>query len=309
MREREHPMERAVVTGIQGYSIHDGPGIRTVVFLKGCPLRCVWCANPETFEAFSQTGFIESLCQDCGKCADVCPHGAIIPGSVAYRIDRGKCVGCQLCTDTCPCGALVSYGREMTSAEVYENVRRDKIFYDSSGGGVTVSGGEPLLSPSFVRELFESLRTDGINTYIETCGYVQQSALKEVLAVTDGFLFDLKLADSKKHMAYTGGLNDLIIENARFLVSQGVDVLFRHPLIPGVNDSEEDIRALSELIFSVGGNDACLQLMPYHKLGQPKYKALALEYIAQDIRIMTAGEITAVKKLYKTHGINCTISK
>ena len=164
----------ALISNIQGYSIHDGPGIRTVVFLKGCPLRCRWCANPENLEDRVRVGFLANLCQHCARCAKVCPQGAILPDA-ERRIDRNRCDDCALCVEACFYGALVRYGKRMTVEEVFDQVRRDKIFYDSSGGGVTVSGGEPLTHADFVAELFTLCREEGINTCVETCGCVPRS--------------------------------------------------------------------------------------------------------------------------------------
>lgn len=298
----------ALVENIQGYSIHDGPGIRTVVFLKGCPLRCRWCANPENLVDRVQVGFLANLCQHCGRCAKHCPRGAILPDP-DKRIDRTKCDACGKCVDACYYGALVRYGKEMTVEEVYDKVRRDKMFYDSSGGGVTVSGGEPLTHASFVARLFELCRGEGINTCVETCGCVPQSAFETVLPRTDTFYFDLKLMDSARHKEYTGLGNEQILANARFLASAGANVLFRQPLIPGVNSPEENVRATAAFIRSLGRPEIGLQLIPYHRMGTGKYAALDLPYTVEDIRIMPADEVQAVCDLYKACGVACTVSR
>ena len=193
----------ALIANIQGYSIHDGPGIRTVVFLKGCPLRCRWCANPENLQDKVRTGFLANLCQHCGRCAKACPRGAILPDP-DKRIDRSRCDECCQCVEACFYGALVRYGEPKTAEETFDKVRRDKMFYDTSGGGVTVSGGEPLTHADFVAELFALCRGDGINTCVETCGCVPRSAFEKVLPLTYTFYFDLKLMDSEKHREYTG---------------------------------------------------------------------------------------------------------
>ena len=189
-------LQSAIITNIQGFSIHDGPGIRTVVFFKGCPLSCQWCANPECLSGTPQMGFIETLCADCGKCLEVCTNNAIRRARRRASHRLFPLHACGNCRDQCYYGALVRYGESMTVAEVWDAVRRDKMFYDNSGGGVTVSGGEPLLWPAFVRELFELSRRERIDTCIETCGLVDPEALLEVMPVTDHFLFDLKHMDS-----------------------------------------------------------------------------------------------------------------
>jgi pyruvate formate lyase activating enzyme len=302
-------MNTAVVTNIQGFSIHDGPGIRTVVFFKGCSLSCRWCANPECISKKPQVGFIERLCRNCGKCLETCPNNAIAPGENVYRIHHDRCDSCGACVDSCPYNALVRYGEIMTVADVWDKVKRDKMFYDESGGGVTVSGGEPLLNAGFVKELFELCRNEGINTCVETCGLVNQEALLEVLPLIDLFLFDLKHVDPTIHKQYTGQSNKIILKNAAFLVQAGANILFRQPLITGVNDSPDHIREVAGFLHGLGENALNLQLMPYHRLGQDKYKALCLTYNMAKTKIMTSEEIDAVRNAYLEQGINCSISQ
>ena len=298
----------ALISNIQGYSIHDGPGIRTVVFLKGCPLRCRWCANPENLEDRVRVGFLANLCQHCARCAKVCPQGAILPDA-ERRIDRNRCDDCALCVEACFYGALVRYGKRMTVEEVFDQVRRDKIFYDSSGGGVTVSGGEPLTHADFVAELFTLCREEGINTCVETCGCVPRSAFEKVLRLTDTFYFDLKLMDSEKHRAYTGQGNESILENARFLAGSGANILFRQPLIPGVNSPEENVKATAAFIRSLDREVLALQLIPYHRMGTSKYAALDIPYTLEEIKPMAAEEVEAVRALYESLGVPCTVSR
>ena len=298
----------ALIANIQGYSIHDGPGIRTVVFLKGCPLRCRWCANPENLEDRVRVGFLANLCKHCARCAGACPRGAILPDE-DKRIDRTRCDECGLCVDACFYGALVRYGKEMTAAEVFDKVRRDKMFYDTSGGGVTVSGGEPLTHADFVAELFTLCRGEGIHTCVETCGCVPRSAFEKVLPLTDMFYFDLKLMDGGLHRAYTGQGNENILANARFLAERGAKLLFRQPLIPGVNSPEENVRATAAFIRGLGREDLALQLIPYHRMGISKYAALDIPYTLEDMRPMAAEDVEAVRALYEACGVPCTVSK
>jgi len=298
----------ALITNIQGYSIHDGPGIRTVVFLKGCPLRCRWCANPENLEDRVRVGFLRNLCQHCGRCAKVCPKGAILPNP-DRRLDRARCDECCQCVEACFYGALVRYGKWMTVEETFDRVRRDKVFYDSSGGGVTVSGGEPLTHGDFVAELFTLCRAEGIGTCVETCGCVPRAAFEKVLPLTDVFYFDLKLMDSEKHREYTGRGNGDILDNARFLAARGARLLFRQPLIPGINTLGENVRATAEFIRSLGRPELQLQLIPYHRMGVSKYAALALPFAMEGVSPMAPGEAEAVRARYEACGVTCTISK
>ena len=300
--------QNAVITNIQGFSIHDGPGIRTVVFFKGCPLSCQWCANPECLSGKPQMGFIENLCADCGKCLDACTNNAIDTEG-AHRIDYSRCTSCGKCRDVCYYGARVRYGESMTVGEVWDAVRRDKMFYDESGGGVTVSGGEPLLWATFIRELFELSRREQIDTCVETCGLADPEALLEVIPVTDHFLFDLKHMDSNAHKKHTGQSNDLILSNAALVVDRGADVVFRQPLIPGVNDSIRDIEATARFLTGLGKNATRLQIMPYHGMGQSKYRALHMPYTMEGLAAAEDGHVEEVRKAYVQCGIECTVSR
>ena len=301
--------QSAIITNIQGFSIHDGPGIRTVVFFKGCPLSCQWCANPECLPGTPQIGFIETLCTGCGKCLEVCPNDAIRHEEGAHRIDYARCTMCGKCSDHCYYGALVPYGASMTLDEVWDAVRRDKMFYDDSGGGITASGGEPLLWSKFLRELFTLSHQESINTCIETCGLADPQAFREVAPVTDYFLFDLKHMDSDIHKKYTGQPNNQILKNAALVLENGADVVFRQPLIPGINDSLLNIDATAAFLKALGERATRLQLMPYHRMGQNKYKALNLPYPMEATGMADDTQVEAVKEAYIHRGIDCTISR
>jgi pyruvate formate lyase activating enzyme len=298
-----------LVTNIQGYSIHDGPGIRTVVFLKGCGLECRWCSNPECISAQPEVGFFKTLCTKCGKCAGVCAVGALVyqEGKLP-DIDHKKCTGCGACCSVCSYKALVLYGKPMTVEEIIDAVKRDKMFYESSGGGVTVSGGEALLQPRLVCELFQKCRQAGIHTCIETSGYAAESALKKVLEYTDYVLFDLKLMDSDKHQQYTSKPNNLILDNARVVAKSGIATLFRMPLIPGINDDTHNINDTADFLHGLGKIALGIELMPYHRLGKGKYDSLGKEYLLPGILSSEPGHITLVKKTFEDRGITCTVS-
>jgi pyruvate formate lyase activating enzyme len=300
---------KAVVTNIQGFSLHDGPGIRTVVFLKGCPLRCRWCANPETLLPGAEVGFIGKLCTGCGRCEPACPVGAVVPEAGAYRIDRGMCTSCGACVDACDYGALVRYGQEQTVEDVFDAVRRDGMFYSASGGGVTVSGGEPLLQAGFVEALFALCRAEGIHTCVETCGHVPQEAFARVLPLTDLFCYDLKLMDAARHRRFTGQPNEKVLANARFLIKAGASVEFRQPFIPGLNDDAHNIEATAAFVRSLGDGSAPLRLMPYHRMGQPKYEALRLPFAMEGIGAADEGAVMEAVLRYGALGVDCSVSR
>ncbi len=300
----------SLVTNIQGYSIHDGPGIRTVVFLKGCSLECRWCSNPECISPHSEVGFIKTLCTKCGKCAEVCPQRALVyeEGKLPY-IDRKQCTGCSVCSSVCLYQALVLYGKPMNTDEVFYAISKDKMFYQASGGGVTVSGGEPLLQPGFIYDLFEKCHRSGIHTCIETSGCASESALTKVLPYTDYVLYDLKHMNSEKHRQYTVKPNDLILSNAKIVAASGVEMLFRMPLIPGINDDSQNIKETTEFLHGLGDNALRIELMPYHRLGKGKYEALDRQYLLSEILSPEPEHLELIKYIFKDSGIICTISR
>jgi len=298
-----------LVTNIQGYSIHDGPGIRTVVFMKGCGLECRWCSNPECISPHAEIGLVKALCTKCGKCAGVCPNNALVfkIGKLPV-IDRVRCNGCGECVAVCSYKALVLYGKPMTAEEIYDAVERDKMFYEASGGGVTVSGGEALLQPQLVCELFEKCHKAGIHTCIETAGCAAESALKQVLPLTDYVLYDIKHMNSDKHREYTGKTNELILANAKVVAASGVATLFRMPLIPGINDDVQNIKETVDFLKSLGITPR-IELMPYHRLGKGKYESLNKKYSLSDILQPEPQHLESIVKAFESYGVECTISK
>jgi len=299
-----------LVTNIQGYSIHDGPGIRTVVFLKGCGLECQWCSNPECISPHPEVGLVKALCTKCGKCAGICPSEALIfEAGQLPRIKRELCSGCGACSAVCYYKALVLYGKPMNADEVFDAVNRDKMFYEASGGGVTVSGGEALLHPQFVCDLFEKCRLAGVHTCIETSGYAPESALRQVLRYTDHVLYDLKHLNSKKHRQYTGKPNHRILSNAKIVAASKAEKLFRMPLIPGINDDVQNIKGTSEFLHGLGNNALRIELMPYHRLGKGKYESLDRSYPLPDVLSPEPDKIESVKKAFEVNGIICVVSR
>ncbi len=299
----------ALVTNIQGYSVHDGPGIRTTVFLKGCPLACRWCANPECISPKAELGFLEALCVRCGECWSSCPNGAITGDPTGIPvIDRARCTGCGECAAACARKARVIHGRRMTVDEILEAVVADTLFYDSSGGGVTVSGGEPLMHARFVWCLFEKLHAQSIQTCLETSGHVDVSKFLEVLPVTDYVLFDLKLMDARNHRRYAGRSNASVLANARLLATSKKEFLFRMPLIPGINDTSENIRETARFLEGLGERARRIELMPYHRLGESKYASLGRRYRLHGLLPIEPAEVERARIEFERNGIECSVS-
>jgi pyruvate formate lyase activating enzyme len=297
-----------MVYNIQAYSIHDGPGIRTVVFLKGCPLSCQWCCNPESMSGKPELGFRQTLCNGCGQCIEVCPQKALSleEGTGALKIDRVLCDNCGMCVPACPRQALTIYGQKMTVRQVVDEVSKDAPFYRRSGGGVTISGGEPLKQPEFLLGILEACRQVGLHTAIETSGYCSSRTLSKVLDKVDLFMFDLKMMNAERHLELTGKNNHLILNNAHMLAEAGCTVQPRMPLIPGVNDSEDNLSMLASFLHSIGWSS--IELMPYHQFGKGKYAALGKPYRMDDVPIANPEDVEKASKSLKKHGIKCWAS-
>jgi pyruvate formate lyase activating enzyme len=261
-----------MIFNIQRYSIHDGPGIRTTVFLKGCPLACFWCQNPESQALEPEILFERTRCTACGQCVIACPSGSNALIDKAVKIDRNKCTGCGECVAVCPNQSRRLAGREATVDEVIEEVLRDRKFYESSGGGVTLSGGEPSLQADFALELLRRFKKEGLHTALDTCGYVSWKTLRTLLDYTDLVLFDIKCLDAARHSKATGKPNELIVENVRKIAGSG-ETWIRIPLVPGFNDSEEEVRAILTFIKRELGLTK-IDLHRYNPLGEEKYARL-----------------------------------
>ena len=280
----------AYVANIQRFTIHDGPGIRTELFLKGCPLRCEWCSNPECYERFPQIGVFTNKCIGCGYCLKACAqHGRNALKSDDNRvvgIDRDVCDNCLLCEEECMSGALTVWGKKMTVEDAMDVIRRDRDFYDKSGGGVTLSGGEALLQWRFCRDLLKRCKEESINTCLESALHVNPKAIDEVAPYVDLFITDIKQMDSGIHKKFTGVGNELILENIKKLVDIDKPLIIRMPVIPGVNDNVEYIDNTSDFILNVLNNKIELvQMLRYRPLGEEKSIALGLPDLMMDLKI------------------------
>lgn len=264
------------VADIQRFSVHDGPGIRTTVFLKGCGLRCAWCHNPETLKPGRELQVLPERCIGCGRCLEACPAGARSKEGGAMRHRRDLCAACGRCAAACAPGALVMIGREMEPSEVLAEVLEDAPFYRNSGGGMTLSGGEPLFQPGFSVELLRGAKEAGVHTAVETSLAAPWDRVASFLPHTDLFLADLKLMDPAGHRRWTGAPNDGILENLRRLSGEARGLLVRTPVVPGVNDSPEAIGAIAEFVKGLPSKPA-YELLPYHPLGAGKYRSLGIE--------------------------------
>ena len=279
----------AQIFDIKRFAIHDGPGIRTTVFLKGCPLVCSWCHNPESQTAGPSIVFQRGRCVGCGACVEVCPHGAVALQNRISVTDIARCQGCGACVQACPHHAREMVGHRQSLDSLLGVLRRDVAFYDRSGGGVTLSGGEPLSQPGFVLALLDRLRSEGIHTAVDTCGYASTEVIRSVAKLADLFLYDIKLLDPERHKLYTGVDNHHILENARTLSRQGASVWIRYPLIPGINDAEDDLRSLGRFAAELGSVKA-IQLLPYHQAAEEKARRSGHDYDLQGILPPTSAE-------------------
>ena len=261
---------------IQRFSVHDGPGIRTTVFLKGCPLRCLWCHNPESHKAGVNLAYYSNKCSLCGACASVCPNGCHEITDGKHVFSRHGCVSCGKCVEACAFGALELYGMRKSAEEVFSEVIRDKSFYENSGGGMTVSGGEPLMQPDFLVELLKKAKSENVHTCIETSGFAEEETVRRVAEYTDIFLFDIKATDDGRHLALTGVPFTKIKENLFLLDSLGKSIVLRCPLIPEVNTDTAHIENIAKIAVSLE-NLLEVNVMAYHTLGNGKYDALGME--------------------------------
>jgi pyruvate formate lyase activating enzyme len=310
MRHTDNLINNNTITGtvfeIERYALHEGPGIRTLVFLKGCCLRCLWCCNPESQAHPPQLVYWTNKCIGCGVCVENCPRQALTLADSGISIDRSRCRVCGKCADLCNAEALVLIGREMTPGQVLAEVLKDSLFYRKSGGGVTFSGGEPLIQHEFLKETAKICKENGVNTAIETSGCVRWEIIEEVLPYIDLFLYDLKEMDENRHKRFTGVGNDMILNNFKKLVKIGKELVVRIPIITAHNDRDENYRRIIEFL-KPRAPGIRIDLLPYHRLGKAKYDRLDQNYELNAIDPPTQERMAEIQKLFVQNNFSVSI--
>ena len=284
------------ITGIQRFSLDDGPGIRTTVFLKGCNLKCLWCHNPETIESTPQLIYNEALCIGCGACKQACKRNLhdIVPDG--HKFERSNCETCFACISVCPVNALECSGKKIEPEELLKVILKDKSFYQISGGGVTFSGGEPFLHPDFLPVMLKKCVENGLHTCVDTAANIHWSLIESVMDDVNIFLVDCKLISQELHEKATGVKNQRILENIKRLGETGKEIWIRIPIVPGFQDRDKEIQKFSDFLCSVSGI-ARIELLPYHRYGEGKYKLLGMEYGLPDASVPNDESIASIKEI------------
>lgn len=295
-------MAEGYIFNIQRFSIHDGPGIRTTVFFKGCPLRCWWCHNPEGQTLERELLVFNNRCIGCGTCASVCERGAITIKEGKVLIDRAKCDLCGKCVENCSTRGLEFAGKLVTDKWLLKELKKDIIFFDQSGGGVTISGGEPLMQFEFLLSLVKMLKEEGIHVTVDTSGYGEWDKLKQLANNVDLFLYDIKLIDNEKHKKYMGVSNEIILKNMQKLVNEKTNIAPRIPLIPGVNDDIEDIKQFAKFLGGLGFRT--VNILPYHDFGRDKYIRAGKEYKIEKKLRLSDEKRELINEEFAKEGIN-----
>jgi len=303
------PGIKGLIFDIRQYSIHDGPGVRTTVFFKGCPLACAWCCNPESQAGHPELVWIRERCLGCDLCLAVCPRDALQTDAAGAKvIDLPRCDRCGQCAERCPGEALNLIGRWRTVEEVLAEVARDALFFEASGGGLTLSGGEPLVQADFAAELLRRYKHEekGAHTAVETCGFVEWPVLAHVAQNVDLFLYDIKHMDPAEHLRLTGRDNRLILDNARRLAAAGHGLVLRLPLIAGINDQPGNLAATAEFTRSLPGVGR-IDILPYHRLGEAKYRRLGKAYALEGEPFISAAQVARARELLEERGLEVTV--
>lgn len=297
-------MEKGIISNIQHFSLGDGPGIRTTVFLKGCNLHCPWCHNPETVSPRPQLLYFDRLCLNCGACAQICSLHSAAPGR--HLFDRSGCGGCGGCAQACPSGALKQYGKAMSAEQIMAEILQDTDFYAASGGGVTLSGGEPLLQADFCSVLAQKCQSLGINVLLDTAGSVDYAQFEKLLPYISHVYLDLKGADPDKMKKVTGAELSLISDNLGRLLRDKINITLRIPVIPGYNDMPDS--AVEQARFILSHGNIPVHLLPFHRLGSEKYKGMGKDYIYRNTPAPDPEKMQELKQIFSDNGINAEIT-
>ncbi len=301
-----------LVTNIQKYSLHDGPGIRTTVFLKGCPLHCAWCHNPENISRKSEIIIYEARCIRCGQCFEVCPQrkdktpAPADSANITPARPPVDCTLCGACAEACPTGARSLLGHLMEVDQLLAEILADRVFYEESQGGVTFSGGEPLLQFEFLKAVLQACREQGLHTAVDTCGFAPWEHLHELVPLTNLFLYDLKFFDDAQHREYTGVSNRLIFDNLRALAQMHPAIWLRIPIIPGVNNSAGELQAMARLAAKLPGLQQ-VNVLPYHKTGVQKFRRLGQPYTLPDTAPPSSGQMETSAQIFRAQGLTVKV--
>lgn len=305
--KRSNP--QGLIFDIRKYTLHDGPGVRTTVFFKGCPLSCLWCCNPESQASRPELVWVAERCLGCDLCLAECPADALKTSDAGAKVvDRERCERCGRCAERCPGDALNLFGRRVTVEAVLAEVTRDALYFEGSGGGLTLSGGEPMAQPDFAAALLWRYKHEekGESTAVETCGHVEWPVFERLAADVDLFLYDIKHMDPAEHRRLTGRDNRLILENARRLAQAGRALVIRLPLIAGINDHRENLEATADFALSLAGVTR-VDLLPYHRLGEPKYRRLEREYALGKLPSLPEERVAQVRRILEKRGLEVRV--
>lgn len=298
---------RGLVANIEPFALHDGPGIRTVVFMKGCPLRCLWCSSPHTQNRVSEVLYNEDKCNKCGTCVKVCPKKAVqISDEDMILIDRERCDGCGVCANNCPSQALEISGTSYTVDELFDEIEKDIPFYRRSGGGLTVGGGEPLAQADFVRAFLNRCKKQHIHTAMESCGLALKTIWIEIIELLDLLYVDIKHMDEDAHIKVTGASNRLILANIQ-KAAERVPLIIRIPVIPGLNDDRDNLARTAQFAGTLGHNLLRIELLPFHNLGEDYYRKLGRKYPLSDTSEPSEEKMSDLKIFMETFGLDVQI--